>query len=126
MEQDHPNAARQDAANRAARFLRHSALQEGCDFPLDNFRLPTQASYPGQHREAPDERHRPDCRSQVGLCERALQGIFDCWRRALARIPRAATALKSKPVLFVMMNDTEDADDVAGWLREKYPEEFGR
>ncbi|MGH9546243.1 MAG: DEAD/DEAH box helicase family protein [Terriglobales bacterium] len=32
--------------------------------------------------------------------------------------------LKRKPVLFVMMNDTEDADDVAGWLREKYPEEF--
>ncbi len=24
-----------------------------------------------------------------------------------------------------MMNDTEDADDVAEWLREKYPAEFG-
>src|SRR5229473_4785634 len=32
--------------------------------------------------------------------------------------------LKRKPILFVMMNDTEDADDVAGWLREKYPAEF--
>jgi type III restriction enzyme len=32
--------------------------------------------------------------------------------------------LKKKPVLFVMMNDTNDADDVADWLRTKYPENF--
>ena len=24
-----------------------------------------------------------------------------------------------------MMNDTDEADDVADWLREKYPAEFG-
>ncbi|MGA2220479.1 MAG: DEAD/DEAH box helicase family protein [Verrucomicrobiia bacterium] len=30
-----------------------------------------------------------------------------------------------KPVLFVMMNDTDDADDVADWLQRKYPSEFG-
>jgi type III restriction enzyme len=29
-----------------------------------------------------------------------------------------------KPVLFVMMNETDDADDVAEFLRTKYPEEF--
>jgi len=33
--------------------------------------------------------------------------------------------LKKKPVLFIMMNDIEDAEDVADWLRTKYPEEFG-
>jgi type III restriction enzyme len=33
--------------------------------------------------------------------------------------------LKRKPVLFVMMNETKDAEDVADWLREKYPAEFG-
>jgi type III restriction enzyme len=32
--------------------------------------------------------------------------------------------LKKKPVLFIMMNDTDDADDVAAWLRETYPAEF--
>lgn len=32
--------------------------------------------------------------------------------------------LKRKPILFVMMNDTDEADDVATWLREKYPAEF--
>ena len=30
-----------------------------------------------------------------------------------------------KPVLFVMMNDTAEADDVGDWLRTKYPSEFG-
>jgi type III restriction enzyme len=34
------------------------------------------------------------------------------------------TQLKRKPILFVMMSDTEEADDVAGWLREHYPAEF--
>jgi type III restriction enzyme len=33
--------------------------------------------------------------------------------------------LKKKPVLFVMMNSTDDAEDVADWLRTKYPAEFG-
>ncbi|MCI0681993.1 MAG: DEAD/DEAH box helicase family protein [Gemmataceae bacterium] len=34
-------------------------------------------------------------------------------------------SLNRKPVLFVMMNDTAEADDVGDWLRNKYPEEFG-
>ncbi len=33
-------------------------------------------------------------------------------------------ALKKKPVLFIMMNSTEDADDVEDWLKTKYPEDF--
>jgi type III restriction enzyme len=35
------------------------------------------------------------------------------------------TQLGKKPVLFVMMNDTSEADDVGDWLRKKYPSEFG-
>jgi type III restriction enzyme len=33
--------------------------------------------------------------------------------------------LRKKPVLFIMMNSTEDADDVADWLAKAYPAEFG-
>ncbi|HTU33327.1 MAG TPA: DEAD/DEAH box helicase family protein [Candidatus Acidoferrum sp.] len=33
--------------------------------------------------------------------------------------------LKKKPVLFIMLNKTEEADEVADWLRTKYPAEFG-
>ncbi|MDZ7402228.1 MAG: DEAD/DEAH box helicase family protein [candidate division KSB1 bacterium] len=32
--------------------------------------------------------------------------------------------LHRKPVLFIMMNTTEEAEDVADWLRQRYPEEF--
>src|SRR6266550_3995442 len=35
------------------------------------------------------------------------------------------TALRRKPVLFIMLNDTKDADDVADWLAKAYPAEFG-
>lgn len=30
-----------------------------------------------------------------------------------------------KPILFVMMNNTDEADDIGDWLRTKYPKEFG-
>jgi len=33
--------------------------------------------------------------------------------------------LRKKPVLFVMMNSTVEADDVADYLQRKYPSEFG-
>lgn len=32
--------------------------------------------------------------------------------------------LHKKPILFIMMNDTKEADDVGDWLRSKYPSEF--
>ena len=34
-------------------------------------------------------------------------------------------ALKKKPVLFIMMNSMEEADDVADWIAKAYPAEFG-
>jgi len=33
--------------------------------------------------------------------------------------------VRKKPILFVMMNSTDEADEVADWLRTKYPEDFG-
>jgi type III restriction enzyme len=33
--------------------------------------------------------------------------------------------LKKKPILFVMMSNTEEADEVGDWLRTKFPGEFG-
>jgi type III restriction enzyme len=33
--------------------------------------------------------------------------------------------LNKKPVLFVMLNSTDEADEVADWLRRKYPSELG-
>lgn len=33
--------------------------------------------------------------------------------------------LKKKPILFVMLNDTDEADEVVYWLRTAYPSEFG-
>jgi type III restriction enzyme len=35
------------------------------------------------------------------------------------------TAFGKKPLLFVMLNDTSEADDVGDWLQKKYPSEFG-
>ncbi len=33
--------------------------------------------------------------------------------------------MKKKPVLFIMMNTTEEAEDVGDWLRKTYPSDFG-
>jgi type III restriction enzyme len=40
------------------------------------------------------------------------------YREGLAQLGR-------KPILFVMMNSTDEADDVGDWLQRKYPAEFG-
>jgi type III restriction enzyme len=50
-----------------------------------------------------------------------LAACVERWREYREQL----APLKKKPVLFVMMNSTEDADDVADWLRTKYPSEFG-
>src|SRR5438445_2174458 len=33
--------------------------------------------------------------------------------------------VNKKPILFIMLNDTDEADDVGDWLKSKYPSEFG-
>lgn len=43
------------------------------------------------------------------------------WREYRDQLAR----LKKKPLLFVMMNTTEEAEDVGDWLRRTYPAEFG-
>ncbi len=35
------------------------------------------------------------------------------------------TPLKKKPILFIMMNGTTEADQICDWLQRKYPGEFG-
>jgi type III restriction enzyme len=35
------------------------------------------------------------------------------------------TPLKKKPILFVMMSNTQEADDIGDWIKIKYPTEFG-
>ncbi|MBI5879102.1 MAG: DEAD/DEAH box helicase family protein [Chloroflexi bacterium] len=43
------------------------------------------------------------------------------WKEYVAQL----APLKRKPVLFVMMNDTAEADEVADYLQKTYPTEFG-
>jgi type III restriction enzyme len=50
-----------------------------------------------------------------------LTAAVERWREYREQL----AALKRKPVLFVMLNDTDEADDVASWLRVAYPAEFG-
>jgi len=50
-----------------------------------------------------------------------LTAAVERWREYRTQL----TPLGKKPVLFVMMNETTDADDVADFLRAKYPDDFG-
>lgn len=50
-----------------------------------------------------------------------LTAAVERWREYRNQLKR----LRKKPVLFVMMNSTGEADEVADWLRTKYPEDFG-
>ncbi|HEX5412806.1 MAG TPA: DEAD/DEAH box helicase family protein [Terriglobia bacterium] len=53
--------------------------------------------------------------------EAYLTAAVERWREYRKEL----SPLKKKPVLFVMMHTTDDAENVADWLRTKYPAEFG-
>src|SRR5437868_10548016 len=50
-----------------------------------------------------------------------LSADVECWKEYRDQL----TPWRRKTVLFIMMNDTKDADDVADWLAKAYPAEFG-
>ncbi len=50
-----------------------------------------------------------------------LAAAVERWREYRTQL----AVLKQKPILFIMLTDTDEADDVADWLRQKYPAEFG-
>lgn len=52
--------------------------------------------------------------------EAYLIAAVERWKEYKAQL----SPLNKKPILFIMMNDTREADDVGDWLRTKYPEEF--
>ena len=87
------------------------------DYPLkqaimDNIvKRPIQGVMKGQ--ESPSD--IPSIRYQAFL----TAGV-ERWREYRAQLEPA----KKKPVLFVMLNSTADADDIGDWLRTKYPQEF--
>ncbi len=49
-----------------------------------------------------------------------LAAAVERWREYREQL----AALKKKPILFVMLNETEEAEDVGDWLRTRYPEDF--
>ena len=58
--------------------------------------------------------------------QHAIPSLSRGRRRTLEGIPRRRSPSSArKPVLFIMMNDTAEADDVGDWLQKKYPSEFG-
>jgi type III restriction enzyme len=49
-----------------------------------------------------------------------VAGVFR-WREYVEKL----APLKKKPILFVMLNSTDEANDVGDWLKTKYPDDFG-
>src|SRR6266478_6753475 len=124
MEQDYPQSSRQDTPVIAARFHCHTTLQKGGIFPW------TISDYPLKQAIVDGIVKRPmkgiakidEAKSEhASVRYRAyLAAGVECWREYRDQLK----PLKKKPVLFVMMNSTDDADDVADWLRSRYPGEF--
>ncbi len=65
-------------------------------------------------------RERPSDYASVKYQAYLTAGV-ERWREYRQQLAR----LKKRPILFVMMNDTAEADDVGDYLRTKYPDEFG-
>jgi hypothetical protein len=60
VERGNPELPQTDADCGTTGFFRYAALSKGRNFPVDNFRLPAQASDSRWNREAADEGNRED------------------------------------------------------------------
>lgn len=49
-----------------------------------------------------------------------LTAAVERWKEYVEQLKE----LGKKPILFIMMNDTKEADEICEWLRKKYPSEF--
>ena len=111
---------------RAIGFHGHAAPQQGAAVLLDGLRLSAEAGDHRQRRQAPAEGHRQGITEQRSdIASTRYQAYLAAGVERWKEYREQLTPLGKKPVLFVMMNDTAEADDVGDWLRKKYPSEFG-
>ena len=114
------------AVKGSARLLGNASLRQGRTVHLDDLRLPAEASDHRQRCKAADE--GPDGGHQGSALrhrKRQVPGLPHCRCRAMEGVPRPSAPLGKKPILFVMLNSTAEADDVGDYLRVTYPEDFG-
>ena len=89
------------------------------DYPLKQAILDNIVKRPSR-AWPPASRKRPPT-SPASAIEAYLTAGVERWREYREQL----APLGKKPLLFVMMNDTTEADDVGDYLRVKYPAEFG-
>lgn len=67
--------------------------------------------------------HIQEARSDIAdvKYEGFLTAGVERWKEYASQL----ATLKKKPVLFIMMNSTAEADQICDWLQRKYPSEFG-
>src|SRR5436853_448919 len=94
--------------------------------PADLYLTNVQQFYerPGAGQDEPDAQGISEQPSEIASVryQAYLAAGVERWKEYREQL----SPLGKKPVLFVMMNDTADADDVGDWLKTKYPSEFRR
>ena len=120
------HASRSGGLACATRLYRDPPPHQGTALLLDRVRLSAQAGHPRQIVKRPLKgvaKGIIEQRSEIASTryQAYLTAGVERWREYRDQL----APLGKKPILFVMMNDTAEADDVGDWLRQKYPAEFG-
>jgi type III restriction enzyme len=63
--------------------------------------------------------------AKVDIASKKYEGFLVAGVERWKEYNNVLTPLNKKPILFIMMNDTTEADDIGEWLQTKYPAEFG-
>ena len=128
MEQGHPSHQRGESGGLAAQldFSATPRYQKGglftwtvFDYPLKQAIIDGVVKRPMKGVTAGMDEARSDVASVK--YQGYLTAGVERWREYREQLK----PLGKKPVLFVMLNSTAEADDVGDYLRVKYPEEFG-
>ena len=100
-------------------------FQKGAIFPWTISDYPLKQAILDGIVKRPVKGIAQDSRGAVGTCQVRVSRLSYRCHRTVEGISGSAQALNKKPVLFIMMNSTEEADDVADWIAKAYPAEFG-
>src|SRR5579883_3466254 len=119
MERRYSAPPRGNTPRRATGLFRHAALSKRRNFPLNQAIVDGIVKRPvkGIARIQEAKSDHASVRYRAFL----TAGV-ERWREYRSQL----APLKKKPILFLMLNSTEEADDVADWLRTNYPGEFGK
>ena len=125
MEQCYPLSSREFALSCSSGFFRNPPLQQRRLVSLDRWDYQIRQAIVDNIVKRPVKGIAELDEAKSTIASERYQGYLTAGVERWREYKEQLEPLGKTPLLFIMMNTTEEAEDVGDWLRHKYPSEFG-